>query len=133
MYVLCGLFKACLYHRVTIKGLEWSVLISRYAYTFNQMVQSSKIFKLCDFLRHHIYHAILVHTSRVNLEEHGSKVGTVRQSPVNLVGQNKTKSVYSTISSLLQSTLILASFYLHDKKLSFVILFSISLQASIRK
>ena len=39
-------------------------------------------------------HAILVHTSRVNLEEHGAKVDTVRSSPVNLDGQDSTKSVY---------------------------------------
>ena len=48
-------------------------------------------------------HAILVHISRVNLEEHGAKVETLRYSPVNLVGQDSTKSVYSTISRLLQS------------------------------
>ena len=39
--------------------------------------------------------------SRVNWEEHGTKVETVRHSPVNLDGQASTKSVYGTISSLL--------------------------------
>ena len=48
--------------------------------------------------------AILVQISRVNLEEHSPKVDTVRQSPINLVGQDGTKSEYSTISNLLQNT-----------------------------
>ena len=47
---------------------------------------------------------ILVHTSRVNLEEQSTKVETVRYSLGNLVGQDSTESVYSTITSLLQST-----------------------------
>ena len=42
---------------------------------------------LCSALNY----AILVHVSRVNLEEHGAKVGTVRCSPVNLVAQDSTK------------------------------------------
>ena len=46
-----------------------------------------------------VVNAILFHISRVNLEEHGAKVNTV-----NLVWPDSTKSVYSTISSLLQST-----------------------------
>ena len=41
-----------------------------------------------------VSHAILVHIRRVNLEEHGAKVDTVRYSPVNLVGQDSTKSVH---------------------------------------
>ena len=39
---------------------------------------------------------------RINSDEHGPKVETVRYSPVNLVGQESSKSVYSTISCLLQ-------------------------------
>ena len=35
--------------------------------------------------------AILVHISRVNLEEYGAKVNTVRSSPVNLVGAGQYK------------------------------------------
>ena len=46
----------------------------------------------------------MVHISRVNLVLHSAKVDTVRQSPVNLDGQDSTKSVDSTISSLLQNT-----------------------------
>ena len=52
-------------------------------------------------------HAILVHISRVNSEEHGTKVETVRYSPFNLVGQDSTKGVYSPV----QSYLLLQSFY----------------------
>ena len=46
-----------------------------------------------------IYHDILVYISRVNSEEYHSKVESVRYSPVNLLGQNSTKSVYGSISS----------------------------------
>ena len=49
-------------------------------------------------------HAILVKKRRVNIEDFGINVETVRYSPVNLVGRDSTKSVYGTISSLLQST-----------------------------
>ena len=38
------------------------------------------------------------------MDKHGTKVRTVRYSPVNLVGKDSTKSVYSTISSLLSIT-----------------------------
>ena len=44
-------------------------------------------------------------------QTHGIKVETVRYSPVCLVGQDSTTSVYSTISSLLQFTVDL----LHKK------------------
>ena len=44
------------------------------------------------------------HIRRVNLDEYDSKVDTVWLSPVNLVGQDSTKRVNSTISSLLQFT-----------------------------
>ena len=57
-----------------------------------------------------MYHAILVKIRWVNSEEHGTKVKTVRYSPVNIVGPDNghgTKSVYSTISSLLQCTVVL--------------------------
>ena len=49
-------------------------------------------------------HAVLVHITWVNLEDYGTKVGSVRYSPVNLGGRDSTKNVYSTILSLLQST-----------------------------
>ena len=52
-------------------------------------------------------HSILVHISRVNLEILGTRVETVRYSLVNWNGKDSTKSVYSTISSLLQSTVCL--------------------------
>ena len=42
----------------------------------------------------------------VNSVEHGAKVETVRYGPVNLVGRESTKSVYSTISKVLQITFL---------------------------
>ena len=48
-----------------------------------------------------------------NSEEHGINVGTVRYSSFNLVGQDKTKSVYSTIS--VDFNLHLKLYYLHRK------------------
>ena len=58
-----------------------------------------------------IYHDILVHISRINSEKHGTKTKPVRYTPVNLVGEESKISVqysvkYSTISNLLQSTVI---------------------------
>ena len=47
--------------------------------------------------------AILVPIGRINSEKHETKVGKVRCSPVNIVGQDSTNSVYGTISSLLCS------------------------------
>ena len=47
-------------------------------------------------------HDILVQIRRVNSEEHGKDVETVRYSPVNLVGQDSTKSVYRTVRLLEQ-------------------------------
>ena len=41
---------------------------------------------------------------RVSSDECVTKVETVRYSPYNLVGQDSTKSVNSTVSSLLQFT-----------------------------
>ena len=76
--------------------------------TWNDYSKSSKCPWRNEFLSFsHLIagaHAILVHIRRVNSEEHGTKVGTVRyNSPVNLVGQDSTKSVqYSTISSFFQ-------------------------------
>ena len=40
----------------------------------------------------------------LNSKEHGTKNETLRYSPVNLIGQDSTKSVYITIQSLPQST-----------------------------
>ena len=51
-------------------------------------------------------HAIVVHITRVNLEDYGTKVGSVRYSPVNLGGRDSTKSVNSTILRILQSTVV---------------------------
>ena len=53
-----------------------------------------------------LVHPILVHVNRVDLVYHSAKVDTVQWSPVNLVGQDSTKSVYSTISSLLYNTVV---------------------------
>ena len=55
-----------------------------------------------------LLHDILARITRVNSEEHGTKVETVRYSPVSLVGRDSTQSVYSTISSLLQPTVVLS-------------------------
>ena len=41
--------------------------------------------------RINMHHTILVHIARVNLEEHGTKIETVRYSPVNLGGQKVQK------------------------------------------
>ena len=49
---------------------------------------------------------IWVDITRVNLEEHGIQVGSVRYSPVNQGRRDSTKSEYSMVSSLLQSTLV---------------------------
>ena len=48
-----------------------------------------------------------VHVKWVNLENYVTKVGSVRHSPVNPGGQDSTKSVYSLISSLYPSTVML--------------------------
>ena len=40
-----------------------------------------------------IYHVILVYIRRVNPEEHGTKVETVRYSPVSLVGYRTVHKV----------------------------------------
>ena len=74
-----------------------------------------------------IHYAILVHITGVNLEDYGIKPGSVRYSPVNLGGRTSTKSVYSTISSLLQSTvpLLILTRYPFNKLLSFGGFFSL--------
>ena len=62
------------------------------------------VLKYLKMLHNSHTHAILVNIRRVNSMEHGTKVETVRKSPVDLIGQAYTKSVYSKISSLLQYT-----------------------------
>ena len=52
--------------------------------------------------------------------EHGTTVETVRYSPFNLVGQDSTKRVYSTIPSLLPSTVKCISEWIHIKFVSLV-------------
>ena len=69
--------------------------------------------------------AILVQFRRVNSEEHGTKGETVRSSPVNLDGQDSTTSVYRTISSLLQSTVVASSLFVTQVQNSFCKMLSI--------
>ena len=67
---------------------------------------SSNLFKLTIIKckRSPRSYAILAKIRLINTEEHGTKVESVRYIPFNLVGQDSTKSVHSTVSSLFQST-----------------------------
>ena len=52
------------------------------------------------------FHAILVHISTVNLKENGAKVEPYSKVQSTSLAGRCTKSVYSTISSLLQNTVV---------------------------